>query len=213
MAMAGVLSPSPNESTPPTHSSSWKGTARSERIKTFGRNRRTSALSPESRPISRTVSEAITETLVSSKMPCRRCIICTGAPCRRPTSVAKSSPNTAITSPSGVRTCVGSSPAAPPSRPFGANRSSSGSVLAVSQGIPLRSSIRRNASRLSPARPCQPSSATSSRSPPIDFTGYRNSASTCPTSIGMPDPNPRSGATHRPSQEHRRRGRGPEARI
>src|SRR6476646_1143128 len=31
--------------------------------------------------------------------------------------------------------------------------------------------------------PCQPSSATSSRSPRIDFTGYLKIASTCPTSM------------------------------
>jgi hypothetical protein len=79
-AMAGASSPSPNDSTPPTHSSSWKGTDRSERTTTFGRNRRTSGLCPASRPISRTVSEAITEMLASSKMPCFNCIICTGAP-------------------------------------------------------------------------------------------------------------------------------------
>jgi len=103
-AMAGASSPSPNDSTPPNHSSSWKGTDRSGRITTFGRNLRTSGLSPASRPISRTVSEAITEMLASSKMPCFNCIICTGAPYRRPTSVAKSSPKTGISSPSGVRT-------------------------------------------------------------------------------------------------------------
>src|SRR6267142_6311929 len=42
--MAGASSPSPNASTPPNHSSSWKGTDRSRRTTTFGRNRRTSGL-------------------------------------------------------------------------------------------------------------------------------------------------------------------------
>ena len=42
--------------------------------------------------------------VASSKMPCLNCIICTGAPYRRPTSAARSSPKTGISSPSGVRT-------------------------------------------------------------------------------------------------------------
>src|SRR6185437_12486833 len=54
----------------------------------------------------------------------------------------------------------------------------------------LRSSIRRNARRLSPSRPCQPSLAASRRSPPMDFTGYRKIASTCPISMSMLDPSP-----------------------
>jgi hypothetical protein len=58
------------------------------------------------------------------------------------------------------------------------------------RGIPLRSSIRRNAKRLSPSRPCQPRLATSSRSPPMDFTGYQKIASTCPISMSMLDPSP-----------------------
>jgi hypothetical protein len=90
MLMAGASSSSPNESTPPNHSSSWKGSGRSERTTILGRNRRTSGLCPARRAISRTVSEAITEMLASSKMPCFNCIICTGAPNRRPTSVANS---------------------------------------------------------------------------------------------------------------------------
>jgi len=65
-----ALSPSPNESTPPNHSSSWNGIDRSKRTTTFGRNRRMSRLRPASRPISRTVPEAVTEMLASSKMPC-----------------------------------------------------------------------------------------------------------------------------------------------
>ena len=67
--MAGASSASPNESTPPSHSSSWKGTGRSKRTTTFGRNRRTSGLRPASRPISLTVSKAITEMVASSKIP------------------------------------------------------------------------------------------------------------------------------------------------
>src|SRR3982750_4392113 len=42
--------------------------------------------------------------------------------------------------------------------------------------------MRLSARRLSPSIPCQPSAADSSRSPRIDFTGYRKIASTCPTS-------------------------------
>ncbi len=113
---------------------------------------------------------------------------CTGVPHRRSTWVARSSPKTGISSPSGVRTCVGRSPGAPSSRRSGANKSRSGSLLAVSHGNPLRSSIRRNARRLSPSRPCQPRLATSSRSPAMDFTGYRKSACTCPISARMFDP-------------------------
>jgi hypothetical protein len=75
---------------------------------------------------------------------------------------------------------------APSSPRCGANRSRSGSWLAESHGNPLRSSIRRNARRLSPSRPCQPRLATSSRSPLMDFTGYRKIASTCPISVSMP---------------------------
>ena len=45
----------------------------------FGRNRRTSGPLPASLAISRTVSAAITETLASSKMPSRRCIILDGS--------------------------------------------------------------------------------------------------------------------------------------
>src|SRR5207253_1838773 len=66
----------------------------------------------------------------------------------------------------------------------------SGSLLVVSHGNPLWSSIRRNARRLSPSKPCQPNWATSSRSPPMDFTGYRKSASTCPISVSILDPRP-----------------------
>ena len=66
----------------------------------------------------------------------------------------------------------------------------SGSLLAESHGNPLWSSIRRNARRLSPSSPCQPRLATSSRSPRMDFTGYRKIASTCPISIGILDPSP-----------------------
>ncbi len=126
--------------------------------------------------------------LASSKMPCLNCIICTEAPYRRPTSAANSSLKTGISTPSGARICVGRSRGAPSSRRCGANRSSSGSLLAVSHGIPLLSSIRRNARRLSPSMPYQPSSATSSRSPPMDFTGYRKIASTAPISMSMLDP-------------------------
>jgi hypothetical protein len=188
--MAGPSSPSPNDSTPPNHSSSWKGTDRSNRTTIFGRNRRMSRLRPARRPISRTVSEVITEMHASSKMPCFNCIICTGAPHRRSTSAAKSSPKTAISLPSGVRICVGRLPRAPSSQRSGANRTKSGSLPAVSHGKSLRSLIRRNARRLSPSRPCQPSSATSSRSPAMDFTGYRKMASTCPISMSMLDPSP-----------------------
>jgi len=46
--------------------------------------------------------------LASSKMPCFICIICTGAPYRRPTSAARASPNRGNSCPSGVRTCVSS---------------------------------------------------------------------------------------------------------
>ena len=88
-----------------------------------------------------------------------------------------------------VRTAA-ESPCAPSSWRRGANRSRSGSLVAVSHGNSLRSSTRRNASRLSPSRPCQPSSATSSRSPPMDFTGYRKIASTCPMSMSMFDASP-----------------------
>src|ERR1035441_901992 len=65
-AMAGASSPSPKDTTPPTHSSSWKGVGRSKRTTTFGRNRRASGLSPASRLISFTVQEAITEIVASS---------------------------------------------------------------------------------------------------------------------------------------------------
>ena len=122
----------------------------------------------------------------SSKMPPFICIISTEAPYRRPTSLARSSPKIGVELPSGVRTCEGRSVSEPPSARSGAKRSRSGSLLAVSHGNPLRSSIRRNASRLSPSRPCQPRLATSSRSPRIDFTGYRKIASTSPISIGKP---------------------------
>ena len=62
----------------------------------------------------------------------------------------------------------------------GAKRINCGSLVAVSQGKPARSSTRRNARRRSPSRPCQPRSATSRCSPLMDFTGYRKSAPTLP---------------------------------
>src|SRR5215475_2490129 len=40
-----------------------------------------------------------------------------------------------------------------------------------------------NAQRRSPARPCHETSATSRRSPAMDFTGYRHSAATRPTTV------------------------------
>jgi hypothetical protein len=131
----------------------------------------------------------------SSKMPVLKCIICTEAPYWRPTSAASSSPKTTISWPSGVRMCVGRSPSARVRGRCGANSSRPGSLLAVSHGIPLRSSSRRNAKRLSPSRPCQPTLATSRRSHAMDFTGYRKIASTCPIfmSMGAPSPYDRCG--------------------
>jgi Bacterial Ig-like domain (group 3) len=57
--------------------------------------------------------------------------------------------------------------------------------------------IRRNARRLSPSRPYQPKLATSRRSPPMDFMGYRKIASTCPISMSMIDPSPPNRAAQR----------------
>ena len=108
-ATDGASAPSPNDRTRPTQASSWKGPVPRSRTTRFGRKRRTSGLSPASRPISSTVSVAMTETVASSKTPCFRCITCTGALCRRPISAARASPNTGSRSPSGVRTCVGTS--------------------------------------------------------------------------------------------------------
>ena len=41
-----------------------------------------------------------------------------------------------------------------------------------------------------PATPCQPRSAVWRRSPPLDFTGYRKSASTSPILSGMSECRP-----------------------
>jgi hypothetical protein len=67
--------------------------------------------------------------LASSKMPCFNCIICTGAPYRRPTSVARSSPKTAALSIRRANMRRTGLPD-PSSRRCGANRSRSGSLLA-----------------------------------------------------------------------------------
>jgi hypothetical protein len=72
------------------------------------------------------------------------------------------------------------------------NGSGPGTLLAVSHGNSPQSSIRRNARRLSPSKPCQPGSAASNLSPRMDFTGYWKIVSACPISIGMLDPNPRN---------------------
>jgi hypothetical protein len=82
--------------------------------------------------------------------------------------------------PSGVGTCVGS--AFDVFASHRGNRSRSGNVLAVSQGNPPRSRVRRNAGRLSPSTPCHPIRAASTRQPDIDFTGNRKIASTCQSS-------------------------------
>ena len=150
----------------------------------FGRNLRTSARCPASSAIPLTVAEVIRETLASSKMPRSRCVISTGDPWRRLTSAASCSLKRASSSPPGVRTCVGRPSAV---LRTGAKRSSCGSLVAVSQGNPPRSPIRRSARRLSPSRPCQPSSAVSRASPPIDFTGYLKSASSSPILTAMCD--------------------------
>jgi hypothetical protein len=83
---ARASSASPKVSTPPTHSSSSKGTARMDLTTIFERNRRTSALFSASRQTSRTVAEVITETVASSKSPWLNYIICTGARYRRHTN-------------------------------------------------------------------------------------------------------------------------------
>ena len=92
MLMAPASIVSPNKRTPPTHSSSSKGTARSDAIWMFGRNLRTSDGWAASLAISPTVAEVIAEILASSKIPRLRCIISTRDPWRRPTSIANSSP-------------------------------------------------------------------------------------------------------------------------
>ena len=95
-----------------------RGRIAADAIRMFGRNLRTSGRCAASLPISPTVAEVITEMLASSKMPRLRCIISTGEPWRRPTSVANSWPNTASSSPSGVRTCVGRFPSTRGSPPL-----------------------------------------------------------------------------------------------
>ena len=123
----------------------------------------------------------ITET--SSKIPWRNCIMRTDSLQRRPTSVARASPNRDITSPFGVSrvSAINLSPFASLRR-CGVKRMRSGSLVPVSPREVAALVKPTNVRRLSPSRPCQPNVAASSGSPRLDFTGYRKIASICPNS-------------------------------
>ena len=122
------------------------------------------------------------------RCPCFNCIICTGAPCRRATSVARSSPRTGISlRPAACGHAVGRcSPITVVTAVRSEQRAGPGSVLALEPREPA--AVHQAVEVPSACRPrgrASRSAAASGRSPAMDFTGYRKIASTCPISMSM----------------------------
>jgi hypothetical protein len=169
----------PTRSTRPTQPSSGNS-PRGASTSRLGRNRGAVRPVPASRPSPASACVLSSDSGKVSNTP-RLCLI-TRTPV--PSSPASSGQATSSSLPDGVRTSVSEASGRSGSANRGRYRAISGCSRMVSHGKPLRSCpSRMNAHRRSPASPCHETSTSASSSPAMDFTGYRHSPATRPTTV------------------------------
>ena len=184
-AMAGASPPSPNKSTPPNHSSSWKGADRGQANHNIrAKSSHVQAPPCESSDLAhRLGGDNGDARFIEDAMPQLHHLH--GCPEPTPDLRGQVLPEDRHLFAIRVQICVGRSPCAPSSGAAGQTAASREACLRLATETRCGHSSAGMPGAGHPRGRAIPARRPSSRSPPMDFTGYRKIASTCPISMSI----------------------------